>query len=209
MLAPMTPPRSALALLLASAALLAGCGGDSGGSSGSGEPDTRAIELPASLGSFKDIVDVMKSKGAPSLDEQQKHQDTVRTATVDQYSKAYDGAAVANREYSDTDLLKTPYVIAVRAATPGLTLGPVIDAPFLKLAKPEHEVKTIGDVQCELFWETVIEGQTAKDSDEHVLRCQRTGSGLTVFAGGSGFDGATGELQLVGLVNEAWDAVSS
>jgi hypothetical protein len=195
-----------LAIGIGAGALLSGGSDDNSG--GSGSVDTAAIELPAQLGAFRDIVDVTTEKSKQSGDLARTHQADVKAATEAAYSKAYGGAAAGYREYSDDGLLQTPYVIAVRASTPGLTIGPVIDPAYLKQAKPPNGVETVGDVSCEILWDFVPEGETPKPSTEHVLNCQRSGSALTVFVGGSSFQGPAGLQKMAGLTNAAWTAIA-
>jgi hypothetical protein len=100
-------------------------------------------------------------------------------------------------------------VIAVRAEAPGLTLGPVVDPAYLKLATPDREVKTFGDVQCEVIWNPpALQGQTPDPKNELTANCQRAGSGVTVLVGGSSFDGAQNQQLMVALTNAAWSAAS-
>jgi hypothetical protein len=189
---------------------IAGCGGsgDNGGSGSGVSGSSEAISLPAQLGEFRDVADVTSEKAPDAGAKQRTHQDDVRTATAAAYSKAYGGAGATYRGYSNSGLDLMPWVIAVRAESPGLTVGPVVDPAYLKLAKPEHEIKDFGDVSCELFWNTVLEGEEPKPDDETVVRCQRSGSGVTVLVGGNGFKGPDGEQAMVDLTNAAFDAVS-
>jgi hypothetical protein len=186
-------------------------GSDDEGSGGSGvSGGSEAIALPAQLGQFRDIAEVTASKshGAGPEAAQQKRQADVKAATEAAYSKAFGGAAAGYRQYSDDELLRLPWVVAVRADAPGLTDGPVIDPSYLKQAKPPHDVEAVGDVSCAIIWDFTPEGQTPKPSSEHVTNCQRSGSGLTVFTGGSSFEGPDGLQAMVDLTNAAFDAVS-
>ncbi len=175
--------------------------------------DTRPINLPSSLAGFRDDLEVEATKapkGSNIVKLQTDHQAQVRRDTTAAYSKAFDGAAAAYRQYSDDTLLKRPSVIAVRAKAPGLTLGPVVDPAYLKLATPLMEVKTVGAVSCEILWSPqALEGQTPKPSSEHVIDCQRSGSALTVFVrAGTGFDGPVGLATMAGIVNAAYSAAA-
>jgi hypothetical protein len=170
-----------LAVGAAVGALLLGGDDDGGGSA-----DSAAVELPATLGEFRDVVEVSNEKREGDADPaQSENQDKVRAVTVDAYSKAFDGAGADYRQYSDAGLERMPWVIAVRAPAPGATVGPVIDPGYLKVAKPEREIQQFGDVACELFNEITSEEQTPPPEAEHAVRCQRTGSDLTVFAVGA------------------------
>jgi hypothetical protein len=102
-----------------------------------------------------------------------------------------------------------PYVIAVRTEAPGLTIGPVQDAAYLQLAVPEHEVKAFGPVECQIIQTSpTFLGKTPDPADATAVNCQRSGSGVTVFTGGSSFSGPAQVQALVDLTNAAWSAVS-
>ena len=86
----------------------------------------RPIELPERLGQFGDIVEATDAKGeGRGAENQRKHQARIKERTAAAYSKAYDGAAATYRQYADESLERLPWVIAVRAPAPGLTIGPV------------------------------------------------------------------------------------
>lgn len=190
------------------------------GSSSSGGPtttttaiaaDKRPVALPASLGAFEDIIDVTAARhpSAALLTRQRTHQATVRAQTAAAYSAAFGGAGATYRQYADTSLQKLPYVVAVRAPAPGLTIGPVIDAAFLGLATPERQVKTIGRVSCQIAWSPpTVAGRTPDPSSELTVGCQRSDGGVTVFTGGGGFTGPAGLQGMVDLTNAAWSAAS-
>ena len=206
----------ALAVGLGLGALLFGSSSSSspasGTSSGSAAADTRAITLPASLGGFRDVADVMAAQGVKTsiVANRRQTETTVAAATRAAYSHAYGGAAAAYRAYGDSGLAKMPYVIAVRATTPGLTIGPVVDPKVLGLATPTRETKTVGPVQCQIQWSPpTVAGHTPDPSSELVVGCQRSGSNLTVFVAGGGFAGPSGLATMVGLANSAWSAAST
>jgi hypothetical protein len=206
----------ALAVGLGLGALLFGSSSSSsppsGTSSGSAAADTRAITLPASLGGFRDVADVMAAQGAKTsiVANRRRTETTVAAATRAAYSHAYGGAAAAYRAYGDSGLAKMPYVIAVRATTPGLTIGPVVDPKVLGLATPTRETKTVGPVQCQIQWSPpTVAGHTPDPSSELIVGCQRSGSNLTVFVAGGGFAGPSGLATMVGLANSAWSAAST
>ena len=174
--------------------------------------DTRAITLPTSLGGFRDVADVMAAKGVKTsiVANRRQTETAVAAATRAAYSHAYGGAAAAYRAYGDSGLAKMPYVIAVRATTPGLTVGPVVDPKFLGLATPTRETKIVGPVQCQIEWSPpTVAGHTPDPSSELVVGCQRSGSNLTVFVAGGGFAGPSGLATMVGLANSAWSAAST
>ncbi|HUO73148.1 MAG TPA: hypothetical protein VMU39_20435 [Solirubrobacteraceae bacterium] len=174
--------------------------------------DPKPVSLPASLAGFRDITDVIAARSPQSaaVQRQLAHQAAVSAATDAAYRKAFGGAGVAYRQYSDSRLEKLPYVIAVRAPTPALTLGPVISASYLGLATPEREVRTVGAVSCQILWSPpTVAGHTPPSSSEHIVGCQRSTGGLTVFTGGGSFAGPADLQEIVDLTNAAWSAASS
>jgi hypothetical protein len=174
--------------------------------------DPRPVSLPASLGGFRDITDVMAARSPQSaaVQRQRTHQADVSAATDAAYRKAFGGAGVAYRQYSDGALEKLPYVIAVRSPAPAMTLGPVISASYLGLATPEREVRTIGAVSCQILWSPpTVAGHTPAPSSERIVACQRSTGGLTVFTGGGLFAGPADLRAMVNLTNAAWSAASS
>ncbi len=191
-----------------------GGSGTSGSRSGSssqtsgGGADTAPITLPSRLGSYRDAIEAFRAHAglATATGSQQRNQAAIKAETEAAYTKAYGGAAAAYQGYASADLTQLPYVIAVRGHTPGLTLGPVVSAAYLGLAKPEHDVVNVGDVQCLVAWSPTPAGQTPPPWSEVVSMCQRTGPKLTVFAGGSGFTGPSGLQALVSLTDGAWSA---
>jgi hypothetical protein len=191
-------------------ALLFGSDDNGSGSTGNAA-GTKPISLPSTLGGFRDAIDVSAGKagGAAQVTKQRAHQSKVRSTTEAAYTKAFGGAPAAYRAYADSDLNHLPYVIAVRAEAPGLTLGPVTDAQYLGLAAPDREVKTVGEVSCQILWSpTQIAGKPVDPSAMNVLNCQRSGSGVTVFTGGGSFSGPADLQSLVDLTNAAWSAAS-
>jgi hypothetical protein len=207
---------AALALLVGAVAL-SGCGGsgdDTGGSTTTdgtgGEAGTGPIDLPPELDGLKELVKAVEARKSPAkvVDSQVENQEEVAKATEAAYSKAFDGATAAYLSYSDSDLLHMPYVIAVRAEAPGMTIGPVVDPSFLGLAKPEREVQTIGEVECQVIWSPpVTEGMKPDPSSELTTNCQRSGSGATVYTGAAGYEGPSGLKSLSSFTDAAWEAV--
>jgi hypothetical protein len=182
------------------------------GTSSTTAADTRPISLPASLGDFRDIVEVMADKGGKSsvVSGRRQNEATVAAATQTAYSHAFGGAAAAYRAYSDSGLARLPYVIAVRAPAPGLTIGPVLNPKYLGLATSTRDTKTVGPVQCQILWSPpTLAGQTPAPPSEIVVGCQRSGPHLTVFVGGGGFTGPAGLAGMVALANSAWSAASA
>ena len=176
---------------------------------------TSPITLPAQIGGYRDIVDVEAARTGSShskiINTQRTHQATVRKATVAAYGKAFGGVAADYREYANHGLTRLPWVIAVRAPAPALTIGPIEDLPYLQLATPERAVVTVGTASCEVAWTQItLAGHRPNPADEVALECERTGSDITVFAGGGGsFNGPSGIRDLAALANAAWVAVST
>jgi hypothetical protein len=209
----------ALPALVVAALALGGCGGggDSTGSStdsgsGAGEVSTDPISLPEELDGLKEIVKAVEARGADSkaVADQVENQEHVAKATAAAYSKAFGGASAAYLSYADSGLEHMPYVIAVRAEAPGMTIGPVEDPSFLGLAKPEREVQSVGAVECQVLWSPpVTEGMKPDPSSELTANCQRTGSGATVYTGSAGYEGPSGLKSLASFTDAAWEAVTS
>lgn len=183
-----------------------------GGSSGSTTTtiSTKPIQLPASLGTFKDLSGVIASRqpGSTLARRTSANQAKVAALTAAAYHRAFGGAAAAYRAYADSGITHQVYAIAVRSPAPGVTIGPVVDPAYLGLAVPEREVKAVGPVSCEIDWTPVVAGNKPQPSDEHVGVCERSTSGVTVFVGGGGFSGPAGLQSLAGLANQAWSAAS-
>jgi hypothetical protein len=202
-----------LAIGITIGVLVSGSGDDNGSSTPAPAAGVskEAIALPATLPGFRDMVDAISAKAPSSsaVSSQRAHQDKVRSTTESAYSDAYGGAAAAYRAYSNPGLDKLASAIAVRAEAPGLTLGPVSDPAYLKLATPDHEVKKVGDVECEIDWAPpAVEGQTPNPANEHIARCQRVASGVSVFVSGSGFTGPSDLQTMAELTDAAWSAAS-
>jgi hypothetical protein len=210
-------PLAVLALLVGALAL-GGCGGggdDTDGSTNGGDPSgavsTDPISLPEEIDGLKELAKAIEARQSPAhlVEDQDKNQEEVANATDAAYSKAFDGAAAAYLSYADSELLHMPYVIAVRAEAPGMTIGPVEDPSFLGLAKPEREVRAVGEVECQIIWSPpVTEGMTPDPSSELTTNCQRSGSGATVFVGAAGYEGPSGLKSLSSFTDAAWEAVT-
>jgi hypothetical protein len=204
----------ALAVGVGLGALFFGSGSSGSGSSGSASAaDTRTIQLPASLGQFKDRTDLVATHAkASTTSAQRANEAKVRSATVAAYSKAYGGAAADYRAYADSGLTQLAYVIAVRADAPGLTVGPTEDLTayrsFFRVAYPIDQVTSAGGVSCHISWVPTPVGQTPKAEDERIVGCQRSAGGVTVFVGGSGFTGPSGLQAMAALTNSAMHSVT-
>lgn len=204
----------ALAVGVGLGALLFGSGGGGSGSGGSGTAaDTRAIQLPPSLGQFKDRTDVVAAHTKASTASAQRTNETkVHSATVAAYSKAFGGAAADYRAYADAGLTHLAYVIAVRGNAPGLTIGPTEDLTayrsFFQIAYPLDQVTAVGSVSCHINWQPTPVGKTPPPVDERIVACQRSANGVTVFVGGSGFTGPSGLQAMAALTNSAFTSVS-
>jgi hypothetical protein len=173
--------------------------------------ERQAISLPAALAGFRDLINVLGGTASQhSRVAQEANQTSVRSATEAAYREAFDGATVAYRAYSNSQLTKLPYVIAVRAAAPGLTIGPVPDPSYLGLATPPRQVKTVGQVACQIDWTPPTPaGQQPPSSSEQVVSCQRSAPGLTIYVGGSGFIGPADMQAMASVVDAAWSAVTA
>ena len=173
--------------------------------------DTRPVVLPSVLADLSDSADVQSSvKGAKPAVVEAARANNLKTAqrTAAAYSKASGGAPAGVRTYSDSNSERNAVVIAVRAASPGLTIGPVLDPDYLGLAQSQQRVETTGDVDCVIFAQQLTpKGQPIADDNDLTTICQRTGPTLTVQVHGSRFTGPTGRDHMVAVVNAAWTAV--
>jgi hypothetical protein len=206
-----------LAVVALGVVALAGCGGggssgdDNGGTTGSGgEISTAPISLPDEIGGYRELVKAIEAKGSPSkvVESQSANQEKTAEATTAAYSKAFGGAAATYRGYADSELLKLPYAIAVRAEAPGLVIGPVEDPGYLGLANNEREVQSVGEVECQIAWSPPASKGTKPDpTSEVTTNCQRVGSGVSVFVGSAGFEGPSGLKSMAEFTEAAWQSV--
>jgi hypothetical protein len=171
------------------------------------------LTLPGTLDGYRDIVSVVagKSKGDPGVAKHQRAmQAKTRALTVAAYRKAFAGAAVDLREYSDGGLRHIFWVIAVGAPAPGLTIGPVEDPASLGEAVPQREVDWFGPVSCEINrTEVTLAGSKPNPAHELTVACERSQSGVTVFVGSANFRGPSGRTSMVAITNAAWKAVAA
>jgi hypothetical protein len=213
------PPVLGILLLAALAVVaVAGCGGggsstDAGGTGSSGgEVSTAAIELPAEIDGYAEMVKQIEAKkpSAKTLEEQTKSQEETAEMTAAAYTKAFGGAAAAYRQYAESELLKMPYVIAVRAEAPGMVIGPVYDPKFLGLENAEREVVAVGPVECQIAWSPPSPTGTKPDpSSELTTNCQRVGSGVSVFVGSAGYEGPGGLKAMASFTEAAWKSIAA
>jgi hypothetical protein len=205
-----------VAVLGVAALALAGCGGggsSSNGSTGSGdgEVSTAAIVLPHAIDGYSELVKVIAAKDSPAKleKEQAANQEKTAEATAVAYSKAFGDASAAYRQYADSELLKMPYVIAVRAEAPGMVIGPVVDPDFLGLENAEREVVSVGGVECQIAWSPPTPtGTKPEPSSELTTNCQRVGSGVSVFVGSAGYEGPGGLKAMASFTEAAWKSVA-
>ncbi len=67
----------------------------------------------------------------------------------------------------------------------------------------------MGDVSCAIARTPSVAGQAADPSSDIAVNCERSASGVTVFAyGGGQFKGPAGLQALAGLTGAAWSAAS-
>jgi len=178
------------------------------------------VSLPNALPGFADFLTVNKTaiaassmsadKKAAQLAKQEANQSNVEQLTVASYRRASPGAAVAFHGYADSGLEHFVNIIAIRAAYPGLTLGPVPDPAYLGLAVPQQQVKSFGQVDCLVTQSrTTLAGKPVDPDNDVTTMCQRTGDSLSVQVyGGGGFTGVAGQQAMVALTNSAWNAAS-
>ena len=175
---------------------------------GANGAQTTPVRLPVRLGQFEDLVAVTRQHSASAAAGQARVQGRTASLTIAAYERAYSGAPVAYRAYANSTLELLPSVIAVRAPSPGLTLGPVMDPADLGLAIDERTVQLFGDVSCTVYNGTVPAGRKVNPASLTYEQCQRTGLNLSVFVYGGGFDGNPGRDAIVALTNAAYNAVT-
>ncbi len=175
--------------------------------------DTRPITLPDSLGGLSSFDAVVTAKATSGTAKPSTYLVTDHnrvTLTQAAYQKAFGGAATTVRSYATSDLMGFYTVIAVRASAPGFVTGPINNPADLGLARDQQAVDTVGDQECNVVSVEVVQsGNTVDPSKLLTAACQRTGSGLTVWAFGSGVDGPAGQVQITGLVDAAYATISS
>lgn len=174
--------------------------------------DTRPLPMPDTLPGLTTQLVAAEARGMKP-DARQNLTDRLANAqrlTTAAYQAAYGGAAAGYQAYSDADLESLVSVIAVRADSPGMTIGPVYAAADLGMAVPTTEVVQVGDVDCLIRRTTrVAAGQQEDPDDALTTNCQQTGSGLTVLVQGTQFAGDGGRQRLAAITAAAWRALST
>ena len=183
------------------------------GSGNSSAVDTRAVELPTTLGTLTDVGTAAAAKGgSQGAAAGARYQRTYdRTAAL--YRTAYDGAGVGVRTYTNADLDYFLTVIAVRADSPGLVQGgPQADPADLGVAAQPNQPTLVvdGDVQClQTVTQVVKEGDQIEDDDLLTTVCRTTSTGLTVYVfGGGGTTGTQGKQLMVDLTRAARSSIA-
>ncbi len=170
--------------------------------------DTRAVALPEELGGLKDIdkaSDAVSTKGSAERRARNAH---TYVRTQRQYAAAFGGAGVGVRTYADQGLEFLGTVVAVRAPSAGLTIGPDADPADLGLGAPQREIKHFDDLECLVVnVQTVMKGQQADPEQQTTTLCRRSNSTVTVEAFGNGRGPAQQKL-IIALTEAAFAAVS-
>jgi len=200
-------------------AVPAGTGADTGSATPSATPSTvgaRPVSLPDSLPGFQDQIlanqrvlvtaTMSEDRKQVIISGQQAQRDNTTSMTVAAYQKANPGASVSYRKYSDPGLAHNVDVIAVGAAYPGLTIGPVADPSYLALAAPMRQVAAFGDVECVIEQSVATPAGSPVPDNAYATMCQRTGPDLTVQVFGGSFQGSADQQTMVALTNDAWTA---
>jgi hypothetical protein len=192
-----------IAIVLAVAGVLPG-----DDDSGTGGTSSAAIALPKTLGTFVRFADVKLNKSARAAKSvaNEKNSDA-KTASA--LSAAYDGAGAAVQVYADQKLVTTLAAWAVRGPTPR-PMVPYVDAKYLGLALPPHEIKKVGSSYCSISTiQQTPAGQKPPAHATHTDYCQRSSDSLTVTVyayGDSPF--SQHPDQVVRLVDRVWSSVS-
>jgi hypothetical protein len=182
-------------------ALAAGCGGG-GGSSAS--VDTTPITAPARISAYGKLADlpVLQSAAGKKVLARRLFLDGQTQRAV---QKAYGGAAAIATEYSDPSLGLRPLLVAVRASTPRPWF-PAEDTVLEKIARPQNEVRHVGDADCVIRNAPTPAGKTPSPQSAVLQYCQRSGPKLTVIV--ANVQPFTDPTQVVPLVDDAWSQVS-
>lgn len=172
--------------------------------------DGTAIALPAELAGYRDRADAVADKSEERGTEEQQRLQKTYDLTTQWYQQAFDGAGVGVRTYSDDELTFFPTVIAVRAASPGLFTGPVVDRTIMKMeAGPGMYDRVVeGDVEClSTSSVAVIEGKEVDPEDQLTTVCRRANDTVTVYVHASA-KGPAGQQQMVEVTNAAFEAAT-
>ena len=177
------------------------------GSESATAADTRPITMPETLGGMSTLVAVTTEKGGADKGKQmQQRNDHTIALTTEAYQKAYDGAAVGVQLYTNDELLFYGTAIAVRAESPGLTLGPVSDPADIGLAQNMREIVAVGDAEClVVHTRGTRAGETPDPDDSITSLCQRSGpDGTAMVYGNAGRDGGATQTDVVKMVDELY-----
>jgi hypothetical protein len=133
---------------------------------------------PKKLGAYIRFGDVKLSKTGLGLKQAKRHAAWDRK-TAAAASAAYSGAAAVSEDYSNEGFTDFALLVAVRAPSPKLYV-PYSDPAVLGVVKPFSEVRTYGDVQCQVQNDPTVAGKKPTPESVHVVLCQRSGPHLTV-----------------------------
>jgi hypothetical protein len=192
-----------IAIVLAVAGVLPG-----GDDSGTGGTSSASVSLPKTLGTFVRFADVKLNKSARAAKSvaNEKNSDA-KTASA--LSAAYDGAGADVQVYADQQLATTLAVWAVRGPTPRPVVA-YVDAKYLGLALPPHEIKKVGSSYCSISTiQQTPAGQKPPAAATHTDYCQRSSDSLTVTVYAYGDSTLSRHPdQVVSLVDRVWSSVS-
>ncbi|MDQ6658077.1 MAG: hypothetical protein M3Z00_07615 [Actinomycetota bacterium] len=185
-----------------------------GSTAAAAQVDTRPISLPATLGTVIDQNDALDARGkgqhaAKNSADRRAISARTHARTAADYQAAFGGSAVAVRDYADSGLTFVATVIAVRAPSPVLLIGPDPDPKDLGMALSQRQSQIFGDVDC-LVTSTQVVAEGEKPDPERQLTavCRRSGAGLTVYTHGAG-NGPAGQRQMIALTSAAFEEVSA
>ncbi|MFI1334916.1 hypothetical protein ACH4U7_33395 [Streptomyces sp. NPDC020845] len=177
-------------------------GGGFGGGGGGGE-----LSAPAKLDGLRSFADIQRAAGVPKAKKMADGIAEEDRRSGERLSEAYGGAAAVVKRYADADVQTTVTLIAVRSRSPQPYV-PYQDHKRLALAKPQDELKTIGDVSCVLYNQPTPAGSKPTADSVHVSYCQRTGDGLTVQIRAVGSGMANQPEKVAAVVEKAWSELS-
>ncbi len=192
-----------IAIVLAVAGVLPGKN-----DSGTGGTSSASISLPKTLGTYVRFEDTKLNKSSRAA-KSVANEKTTEVKTASALSAAYGGAGAAVQVYADQKLATTLAAWAVRGPTPRPVVA-YVDAKYLGLAQPPHEIKKVGSSFCSISTiQSTPAGHTPPPDATHTDYCQRSSGSLTVTVYAYGDSKLSQHPdQVAGLVDRVWSSVS-
>jgi hypothetical protein len=189
------------------AATLLAAGVVAGAVAASDAATSSPFAAPKKLGAYVRIADAKLSKSGPGLKQAQRQAkwDRKTAATA---SAAYGGAAAVTEYYSNDGFTDFALLVAVKGPSPKLFV-PYSDPVVLGVVKPFSEVRTYGDVQCQVQNDATVPPKKPAPDSVHVVACQRSGPHLTVQMRNVSGDHLGNHPEVVAqMIDQAYEALS-